>query len=82
MKSTLGEENFCFQALRRNTVRRILATPEVEKEDQDLRKWFSEIRSTDPKILKALFQREWSRFEACIDNDKDKQKLKKMFDIK
>ncbi len=79
----IGEiEDPFTSTFRRKAIRRVLAKPEDIQKKKTLHKWFSDIESDDMNVLGDLFRREWEYFEFYIDNEADKHKLKKMFDIK
>ncbi|MEI6397069.1 MAG: hypothetical protein WCO48_03300 [Candidatus Taylorbacteria bacterium] len=71
---------------RKNAIKRALMTPEarlrIERKAHKEYLWTQSLHSTDPEVIKKLFRKEWPQFEKCVDNKEDKQKLKKMFDIK
>jgi len=86
MNSTSNFSERYKDHVRRKTIERVLMTPKQKKEkelrDRKEFEWESSVRSSDPEVLRKLFQKEWPLFEVCVDNKKDVKKLKKMFEIK
>jgi|GEM_PF-2198571 len=86
MKSLQTREGFSKTFSRKEAIKRVLMTPkqikQKEREDKIRHEWYSKIESSDPEVLKKLFQKEWPLFEVCVDNKKDVKRLKKMFEIK
>jgi hypothetical protein len=75
------EDSFKVSA-RKSAIERVLRTPEQAKKNNEDYNWYWQVNSSDPEILGNIFRKEWSKFEACIDNERDKARLKKKFGIK
>lgn len=67
---------------RKEAIKKALKTPQESAERNKLLKWYSEINSSDLKVVARVFRREWKSFEKVIDSNRDKMRLKKKFGIK
>jgi hypothetical protein len=63
-------------------ISRALKTASQEEQVKKDFEWYQRTRSKDPEVVAEAFREEWSEVEKLIENDEDKEKLKKKFGIK
>lgn len=63
-------------------LRNALKTTQKEKIEHEAYEWYKRATSDDPKTRAKIFRAEWPEFEKLIKSEKDKKRLKKLFNIK